>query len=510
MDCSRLAGLLIPFTVFTACGGVDDGSDSEGQSCFEDKCDGPNNGTCADPQYGDGVCQTALACAQPDIDCFTIPADDAAAAAWFGVFEQAMADQDQRAPRAFLPQTDPRFLRARQLLDRGWAAFRDARAVGGLYALRPGLVVIDDNVPNAFVAPDLMNGNAGFVVMVQTGLLAATTGDDALVGVMMHELQHAVGLHVVGTVGDELRRYYVAANGNEPIGRFQADDPVVRDHGAAWRALADEAGPHSNAELGGLPTSRDSDMVFVLEHVINQVAAQNLMGCQSSIGTLNQLIFEVLSTADPLSGALSLDPQLVPPRVTQVLDALRTDCLGGYTLDFVETVAEIVGVPAATLRMQIPPEELALVDGKHIVDAIAAVITDRRATQRAVEESFATVTGQPWSALRYFSYEEDADDVSVSVLRGAGLDPNGVSAFMASFLPSGAQQMCNQLLGANTVPPYGVDLNDEHHASCWRAHHIKQYAATIASPRVALPAPSPVETKSPWAIPPRLRDRIAR
>ncbi|MGE0547360.1 MAG: M48 family metalloprotease [Kofleriaceae bacterium] len=507
MDCPKLVGLLIPITLFMACGGVDEAHDDDTASCFGGKCDGPNGGSCADPQYGDGVCQTSIACAEPDIDCFALVADDAAAAAWFGVFEQAMADQDQRLPRTFLAATDPRFIRARELLDLGWSAFRDARPVGGLYALRPGLVVIDDDVPNAFVAPDLTTGHAGFVVMVQTGLLATSPDDDALLGVMMHELQHSVGLHVVGTVGDELRRYYVAANGNEPIGRLQIDDPVARDHGATWRALAGEAGPYSNAELGGLPTSR-GDMMFVLEHAINQVAAQNLMGCQSSVGALNQLIFEVLSTADPLSGGLALNAQVVPSRVTQVIDALRTDCLASYTLGFVETIAELIGVPAATLRMQIPPEELALVDGKHIVDAIAAVIADRRATQRAVEQSFTTTTGQPWSALRYFSYEEDADDVSVSVLRGAQLDPNSMSTFMASFLPLGARQQCLQLLTTNAVPPYGVDLTDEHHASCWRSHHIKQYAATISSARSPRPVASPVETRSPWAIPPALKDRL--
>ena len=90
--------------------------------------------------------------------------------------------------------TDPRYLRARDLVDRGWAAFRLTRPVGQLADARPGVVVIDDPSVNAFVAASDFTGKAAaFSIQVQTGLLALDAPDDGLLGVMMHELQHAIG-----------------------------------------------------------------------------------------------------------------------------------------------------------------------------------------------------------------------------------------------------------------------------------------------------------------------------
>src|SRR5690242_1616528 len=88
-------------------------------SCDNGRCDT----TCTDKRYGDGTCQTDLACAEPDIDCFVTFDDDDAAATWFTAFEAKMAMQESRPPRSLIGQSDPRFRSTRALLDRGWEAF---------------------------------------------------------------------------------------------------------------------------------------------------------------------------------------------------------------------------------------------------------------------------------------------------------------------------------------------------------------------------------------------------
>jgi hypothetical protein len=135
-----------------------------------------------------------------------------------------------------------------------------------------------------------------------------------------------------------------------------------------------------------------------------------------------------------------------------------------------------------------------LVKGKHFIDGFTALVADRRATMRAAETSFTTATGRPWSALRYFSYEEDADDVSVQVLRAAGLDPAGEGGFLLAALGD-LRVRCEAILDAGEVPPYGANYADEHHATCWRVYHVRQLAKL--GKVAARPVPAPAVEHAP-------------
>src|SRR4030095_8020432 len=79
------------------------------------------------------------------------------------------------------------------------------------------------------------------------------TSDDANLGLIMHELQHAVGLHVVAGTAEKVEKFYLAADYDEPIGVEQKDNSDVREAVTAWRGGAAEVGPFSNEGLGGLP-----------------------------------------------------------------------------------------------------------------------------------------------------------------------------------------------------------------------------------------------------------------
>ena len=488
--------LTLALLLFSACAQT---SDPE-PACTGGKCDGNGGGTCEDPRYGDGVCQPQLSCAVPDSDCFVTFDSDAATAQWFTAFEQLLASEEGRAPRAFVAEADPRFQKARALLDRGWEAFRTSRPVGSLWSKRPGLVVLEDTEVNAFVVPDLATNNSAFAVIVQTALLETGASDDELLGVMMHELQHAVGLHVIPSVSDELRTFYIA-EGREPIGREQAADPRAEKAGKLWREVAVEVGPYSNGELLGMPL--EGQLERILSTVLSLV--QNDLGCVSAGAFYRALRADLETRIDPNSGALRADAALTQ-RVTQLYNDLRNNCLDTFAMSFVEVVAQISGNQPAEIEAALTPADLALVKGKHVLDAIWALGLDRRAQLRQIEHDYSRETLSPWSTLRFFSYEEDADDVSVTVLREAGLAPDGLAGF---FLATFTHPSCAPILESGEVPPYGVDLRDEHHAACWRADHLRRYAkhtapkgaARRAQTETTLPARRPL-------LPPRVSDRI--
>ncbi len=486
-------------------GAADDGQDDDGQD------DGQS--ACAAPEYGDGTCQPDLDCDAPDIDCFRLFDSQEEAETWFLDFEEQLAAQEFREPRGLVPDSDPRFQRMRDLLDQGWAAYQETNPVGDLASHSPALVLVEDPTVNAFVIPDLASGNAGFAVMVQSGLLDQNSSDQAMLGLVMHELEHAVGLHIVGDVKERLRLFYVA-DGIEPFGFEESEDAAAAEHGLAWRDLADEAGPYPHPELGGLPMfGGQLDQIF--KTVIS--ARTEDPPCTGPIGELDAISNEIGATYSPLDADLSVDDPTLPARTDEVLIALRDECLFDFQDSFIDVVAEIAGATPEEIRGSLSPEDLELVEGVHFIDAVADLTLDRRLRMREVEEAFTADTGLPWTAVRYFSYEEAADDATVPVLDTIGVAADGLAEFLFGAQDPETQDGCAGILDAGEVPPYGADLSDEHHATCWRVDHVEALAASglltdgltaSTAARTAARRRAPARRAPRLPIPPRLSDLI--
>ena len=451
------------------------------------KCDGGGvDQTCSDPRYDNGTCDLDLSCDVPDIDCFRTFASDAEAGTWWAATERSVLNESY----AIIPESDPRFVRVRAALDEGWAAFSQNRPVGKLATARPALVVVDRPFTNAaFVFADRMAGNQPFTVMVETAALESGATDDALLGVMMHELQHAVGLHNLGDNATKIQRYYAAPAGQEPMGRTQTDDANLRELGQAWIEAASSVGPYAQIELGGLPLA--GDFQTLLGAAIASGQQNHAAACAPIATRIDQITQAVLGAKDPLDGSLPADLSGVDTAIADVLDSLATDCLGDFPYGVIEVGAAVAGITPAQFEMQLQPHDVELVKGVPFVTGLTALVEDRRATMRAAADSFAGATGDEWSRLRYFSVEEDADDVSTMVMHGAGLDPTSIASFFRSVgLSPEARAACEAAL---PFPGYGVDLGDPHHAVCWRIGHVQRESATYH-------ARTPVQQVIPRAV----------
>jgi hypothetical protein len=439
---------------------------------------------CRDARYGDGVCQMGLDCHVPDIDCFLTFDSDRDGASWFAGIERQIAAGAGQQPRTLLPESDPRFRNLRGLLDRGWAAYSSVMPVGrGLQVERPALVLVDDPEPNAFVTVDAPSQRAGLAIMVQTGLLEQGIDEAGLLGMFMHELSHAVRLHGIAGNDERMRTFYVATPG-EPIGAFTPDDPRARAAGEPWRMAGVDAGPYSDGALGGFPFG--GKLEEMLRYVEGAGANLNPIGCGPALADVAQLRADLAASRDPLGGELQIDRTFLPQRIAGVLGELRDGCLGFYTKGFVQVVAEKTGAAPADIMARMSIADQALVANRHVVDAIAALVADRRAFMRDLEASFTATTNQPWQRLRFFSYEEDADDSSEPALRALGLVPWGLAGTFDTLIGPALSARCSEARESGGAP-YGVDLVDEHHATCWRIGHLIAMGNATAPRRAPLP-----------------------
>jgi hypothetical protein len=422
---------------------------------------------CDDPGYGDGVCQIDLACAAPDIDCFQIFDSQAEAEASFTTFET----ESGGAARATLPPTDPRFVKMRAALDRGWDAYKKVHPVADLADHTPHLIVAEDAEINAFVFKPRDSELVPFTVVVLTGLLDLEPTEDELQGMVMHELTHAVGLHVLPGGGDLFRRYYVAPGESEPLGFLQDDDPAARRHGDEWRASAELIGPYSFEDLGGFPFLGQISQVMLTG--LGPVGATP--ECNPALVAFDQLGQDLQARLNTLDLSLTLPANPVRERADAIMAGI-SDCLEevGVTDDFFKVTGATFGVTADEVRSQLDPEIVAVVDGKVFADAINDLLLHLRGKMRQAEQGFEAERGEPFSRLRYFSTEENADDLTVPVLDEMGLDQAGAGNFFLKILDEESAVSCAEFLDAGEPPPYGVDLGDEHHANCWRIDHVRR------------------------------------
>ncbi len=472
-----------------ACGS--DAGDSDGDG------DDPQN-SCEDPAYGDGTCDVDLTCEAPDIDCYVLFADHAEATSWFAAIEEQIAAAQFRAPRALLPESDPHHVRMRALLDEGWQAYQEVIPVGDLGAMSPELVVVEDDSVNAFVQGD--GEKAGFAVMVHTGIIDVAT-DEELVSIVMHELTHAIYLHVIPAVKEGVRIHYLAGE-EEPFGFEQADDAMVRDAMTDWRALATDVGPLETAPLAGFPISVGNGTLYRTFKFVTDVWAEaHPEECAAPLAALTDLTNDILSYYSSIDQTLhvgGLEETLYNAQ-NNALVAIRDQCMPTLTDSYITIVADINHKTEQEMRDSMDDADEALVDGKHFIGAIASLIADRRAKMRAIESDFQTASGSAWDRVRHYTFEEEADDSTIPVLTAMERDPAGIGPGLFLLESEAAQSQCTELLAGAGAPPYGADLLDEHHSNCWRVFHVRALADSgrLTDGSSALRRPAPAAASRP-------------
>ncbi|MBS1985692.1 MAG: M48 family metalloprotease [Bdellovibrionales bacterium] len=78
--------------------------------------------------------------------------------------------------------------------------------------------------------------------------------------------------------------------------------------------------------------------------------------------------------------------------------------------------------------------------------------------------------------VRYYSFEEQADDFAILTLRDLGLNTDALGdMFLHVQMNDTEKSHCLNFIQGKTVPPYG-SLIDPHHGDCYRVFHSRAYA----------------------------------
>jgi hypothetical protein len=440
---------------------------------------GDGAGTCDDPHYGDGTCQVDLACGIPDVDCYVTFGSDSDAAQWAAA----------RYPATTVPESDPVFIRARMLVDRAWDLYKANVPLGKLADKRLAAVVIEDPTLNAFAMADGAPGMVGLSIQMNRGLFTAMLTDDDIVGVLLHELTHIVRMHVIEEVANRTRRFYIATS-PEQIGATAPEVPRAKEAGTAWRTTAGLAGIITDPAIGALPYDGN----------LGGLWANYQWTCSAPVATANlvtsRLMFDKLTFSFPI-------PADLKPQIDSALTALGTCGM----IDPITLRARLDYLDpswSAYLTPLLVGDESALLD-RPFTEALLTLTSKRRAALRAIEADFTAATGAPWSALRFFSIEEEADDYATRISTHAHLPPG--SGFNDLLVDLGPQRAaCETAIAAGTAP-YGTYLTDDHHSNCWRVMHAQQVAAaaeTSAPPSTARTTPrgmwTPTRAEHPHPI----------
>jgi len=395
-------------------------------------------------------------------------------------FEAWHAKHFADSPIKPLPRTDALYATLEKELATMWAAFTELlpRDTEGL-AKAPFIVLTDDPAVNAFAPydPDLKVLPHAFIVNV--GVFTTTNGKATsaqLRGLIAHELGHHVLKHAWPDVHEKVERWYsVDTAVGDGFGWQQKDNAALRTQG--HRVIESELQTggyaitewHGNPRVGGwLRTTLDG---------IHDAAAQKASEtCYAATIARDDLRSYVATLLDDM-GTLQTGPRGVRTKISELSQAYvdkELACTNVETDTLWTVWSKQLGVPESDLRKGTAKEYAALVD-----EAPSAASAIFALTKRLDDDVIAL--GGSVAKLRYYSVEEEADDVSINILFRSEMDANGMALFLHDLaLTNKAEKSCEAHVNAGE-PAYGP-LRSAHHSTCWRVWHSRQLVKYLSTP----------------------------
>lgn len=400
---------------------------------------------------------------------YKVFSDRAAAIAWFqGVQDRGDNGLENDKP---VPATDGRYADIDKKVDEVWKGFLSEFPQNTDGVPTPIVILIESPKPGAYAVFDPELGLAPNVFMIQTPTLALE--EDAVRGVIAHELAHHVLKHKWPGKEDEIEKWYDATSTvKDGLGFQQANDSGVKTTGKRAQIYGLSTGDYPLAQWNGAtrPSGSLDDFVGYL-HV--KAKATNAAACADS----DAAYIALLDFTDPLRDRATSTLEPTPDELTKI-DTLSKDyiqkettCASVVKGSFFALVGEALGISEAEARSSASDAEL---------EANDAASSPFDALVRLTKKYDDYLVTTDLKNVRYYSFEEQADDTSIGVLKALGFASDGITKYLRQgALDETGRARCNSF--QENEPPYGI-ISDPHHSTCWRIWHTQKMAAFLNPP----------------------------
>jgi hypothetical protein len=394
-----------------------------------------------------------------------------------GWFNGAVPKYFVNPPKA-IPLTNPHYDVLEKELDTIWKSFVELfpRDTEGL-TKPPFIVLTDSRDVNAFVMYDSDLGVSPHAFIVNLGVFTSKNGkanDVQLRGLIAHELAHHVLKHQWPGNKDKTQKWYsIDAATADGFGWQQKDDLKLREKGQLFINNGIYTGDYPLAEWNGVSRTGGT-LAGTFTYVHRDSKTKEPEKCAEAEGAQKAIDAYLNTIRDPF-GNLSL----TAPNRTRLDELTKRfvdkEILCGAssgTATLWTSLAKQLGTSEATQKARLPKSTATIIDSaKSPTEALFKLV-------KTYDE---TALGLDASKLRYYSTEEEADDVSVNVLFRSRLDPNAAASFFEDIMLDDKTAKACTASANMGEPPYGF-LRDPHHDTCWRIWHLKALVTYLSTP----------------------------
>lgn len=361
----------------------------------------------------------------------------------------------------------------------------------------PPVAIIQDDEANAFALGKIAPSSTAipYLFVIQTGLFKMLEkSEDGFYGVIAHELAHLLLLHSASGTDERIGKYYlVPSRAQESVGFLKKNNAALARDMERWVDFAKDAGALAIPEMNGLPTTLTPtfDLDRFLSHIVDKHVKDE--ACQKRISFKLYLLKmniienyfdqETLNYKFDAEGLSSIKSDTADIR-TEIAQCTQYADRIGYKALF----NELSGLDADQILKDSSQKtrETAFADIR-VFDAAPEALTGILALVKVKQDEMMKLQ-KKWNLnqVRVYSSEEQADDLSVQVLHGLGMDPNGIARFFIRMMTTEQAESCRATIKKGEVPVYG-SLSLNHRTHCYRIYHAGETAKYLKTQKVAKP-----------------------
>lgn len=394
-------------------------------------------------------------------------------------------------PLTLIECSDSRYQALNLLLTRVWTSYQNEISAARSLPM-PQIVLYERFDPDAAICFDSETQKIPWLITATTALMLPTMTDESRMAILAHELAHALLKHPLRDVPTNTVKFYFAGSEIEPLGFQQVDDSIARSLGEHWLANAEIAGATHFPQQNHLPFGNYGNPLFPA--IFNTLLMSDLEksrdpSCINANQSWKKYQAELNSTKS------YFDFNVYPT-------SSNLSFINQYSLDFLREIEKCPLPQRAWVDILNEANIKAYMEttrvwygGTVLAKVRSILITHKKTFEQApnyalglivvtkeLHAALAVLESDPrFSKLRYFTIEEQADDLAIAILNDLEM-PFGVKTWMMdtlrfmSTIPGVEDDYaakCALLLKGGHVPPYGSFI-DMHHSACFRAFHNEQ------------------------------------